>query len=287
MQTSSFNLVETAALLQKRWKTIGFFVSLSIIAATVTVFLVPQYFRSSATIVPANPVLADKARLFNANIQGLYSYYGSGDDLDRIYGIADMDTTYKKLVDEFSLVTYYKPDGSSLPLQRRKAVLHLREDLNFQKTEEGQLQIIAWTKDRELSARIVNRMIVIIQEMAAGVWQKNYDQSFQKLKTSVGAMEQDYQQLSDSLPMLTGSSRELAVAKLQTLLEQVKQYRKTADEFKLATETHPAVLYVMETAVPAAKAERPDKTNSILAAMIAGFIFSCILILVNDRNQMD
>ena len=286
MQTSSFNLEQTTAVLQKRWKTIALFVSLTIIAATVTVFVVPQYFRSSAALVPANPVLADKARLFNSNIQGLYSYFGSGDDLDRIYGIADMDTSYKKLVDEFSLVTYYKLDDASLPLLRRKAVLKLRKDLSFQKTEEGQLQIIAWTKDRELSARIVNRLIVIIQEIAGGVWQKNYDQSLQQLNRSVTDMEQQYRQLSDSLPVMSGSRRELAADKLQTLLEQVKQYRKAADEFKLATQTHPAVLYVMETAVPAAKAEKPDKSGIILAAMIAGFIFSCVLILVNDRNQM-
>lgn len=286
MQTSSFNLVQTTAVLQKRWKTIALFVSLTIIAATVTVFVVPQYFRSSAAIVPANPVLADKARLFNSNIQGLYSYFGSSDDLDRIYGIADMDTSYKKLVDEFSLVTYYKLDDASLPLLRRRAVLKLRKDLSFQKTEEGQLQIIAWTKDRELSARIVNRLIAIIQETAGEVWQKNYDQSLQQLKRSVTGMEQEYRQLSDSLPAMRGSERELAADKLQTLLEQVKQYRKAGDEFTLAAQTHPAVLYVMEAAVPAAKAEKPDKSIFILAAMIAGFIFSCVLILVNDRNQM-
>jgi len=104
MQTSSFNLVQTVALLQKRWKTILFFVLATVAVASVTVFLVPQYFRSSAIIVSANPALADKARLFNSNIQNLYSYFGSGDDLDRIYGIADMDITYKKLVDEFSLI---------------------------------------------------------------------------------------------------------------------------------------------------------------------------------------
>lgn len=286
MPTSSFNLVDAAAVLQKRWKTIGLFVSVTIIVATITVFLVPQYFRSSVILVPANSVLADKARLFNNNIQNLYSYFGSGDDLDRISGIANMDTVYKKLVDEFSLINYYKLDEDSLPLLRRKAVLHLRTDLGFQKTEEGQLKIIAWTKDRDLSARMATRMVSIIQEIAGGVWQKNYQESLQKLNTSIGSMEKEYLQLSDSLPSMIGSSQQLGVAKQQTLLEQVKQYRKAADEFKLAAATPPAVLYVMETAAPAAKAERPDKTNIILIAMIAGFVFSCLLVLVNDRNQM-
>lgn len=284
MQTSSFNLVTTTSVLQNRWKTIALFTLLTVAAAAITVFVVPPYYRSSATIVSANPVLADKARLFNSNIQGLYSYFGSGDDLDRIAGIADMDTVYKKLADEFSLVTYYKLDGDSLPLLRRKAVLHLRKDLHLQKTEQGQLQIIAWTKDKQLSAAIVNRLVAIIEEIETGLWQKNYAQSLLKINTAVTGMEQEYEALGDSLPAIQGGKKELAIATMQTILEQIKQYRKTADEFKLATEAHPAVLYVMEAAVPAVKAERPDKISIIIAALLAGFIFSSLLVLVNSRQ---
>lgn len=285
MQTS-FNLVNTSAVLQKQWKTLLAFTLVTTLAAALTVNLVPKYFRSSATIVSANPALADKARLFNTNIQGLYSYFGSGDDLDRISGIADMDTTYKKLVDEFSLVSYYKFEGDSLPLLRRKAVLRLRKDLGFQKTEQGQLKIIAWTKDSQLSANLVNRTVAIIKEIENGIWQQNYDQSLVKLNASIADMERRYQTLSDSVTIMKGGKHELAVTNMQTLLEQLNQYRKSADEFILAKETNPAVLYVMEAGVPAVKAERPDKINIIIAVMIAGFIFSSILILVNDRNLM-
>ena len=284
MQTSSFNLVNTVSVLQNRWKTIALFTLVTVAAAAITVFAVPPYYRSSATIVSANPLLADKARLFNSNIQGLYSYFGSGDDLDRIAGIADMDTVYKKLSDEFSLVTYYKLDGNSLPLLRRKAVLRLRKDLHLQKTEQGQLQIIAWTKDKQLSAAIVNRLVALIEEIETSVWQKNYEQSLLKINTAVTAMEQEYETLGDSLPAIQGGKKELATATMQTILEQIKQYRKTADEFKLAAEAHPAVLYVMEAAVPAVKAERPDKISIIIGALLAGFIFSSLLVLVNNRQ---
>jgi len=95
--------------------------------------LVPKYYRSFAILVPANPALADKARLFNTNIEGLYSYFGTGDDLDRLFGIASMDTVYKQLVDSFHLVDYYQLTNADKGINRRKAVLELREDLTFQK----------------------------------------------------------------------------------------------------------------------------------------------------------
>ena len=110
--------------------------------------------------------------------------------------------------------------------------------------------------------------------------------NLEKLNASILNMESRYQMLSDSIGLTKGGRHELAVTQMQTLLEQLKQYRKSADEFTLAKETNPAALYVMEPAVPAVKAERPDKINIIIAAVIAGFVFSSILVLVNDRNRM-
>lgn len=285
MQNSSFNLVQTIAVLKKQWKIILLFVVGSVTAATLSVFSVPKQFKSTATIISANPVLADKARLFNTNIQGLYSYFGSGDDLDRIFGIADMDTTFKKLVNEFSLVSYYQLDHDSLPILMRKAVLLLRKDLSLQKTEQAQIKMIAWTKDRILSAAIVNRMVAIIQEAEASIWQKNYEQANAKLKISIAEMETEYRLLSETNATTVGGKHDLAIANMQTLLEQIKQYRKTANEFTLATQTPPAVLYVMEPGVPAAKAERPDKLLIIFIAFIAGIFVSSVWVLINDRKN--
>ena len=286
MQNSSFNLVQTTTALQKQWKTIVGFVLASAVVAAVTVFVVPPYFKSTATVVSANPALADKARLFNNNIQNLYSYYGSGDDLDRINGVADMDVTYEKLVDEFSLISYYKLSDDSLPILKRKAVLRLRKDLFCQKTEQAQLKIIAWTKDKQLSANLVNRMVAIIQEIETNIWLKNYLASAEKINSSIITKENEYKLLSDSLLKIPKNNTALVMGHLQTLAEQINQYRKTADEFALAAANPPAVLYSLESGAPAAKAERPDKAGIIIAACIAGFLFSCLLILVNDRKNM-
>jgi uncharacterized protein involved in exopolysaccharide biosynthesis len=282
---NSFNLVQAGAVIQQRWKAIAIFTVVTAIVAAVTVFIVPPYFRSAATIVSANPVLADKARLFNSNIQGLYSYFGSGDDLNRINGIADMDTTYKKLVDEFELIKYYGLGGDSPAVLRSRAVSNLRSDLGFERTDQGQLKIIAWTRQKELSANLVNRMVALVTEMETAVWQNNYTQALSNLDATIADMQQRYRQLTDSMPADGGALRELTVARQQTLLEQLKQYQKSADEIRVAAQTRPAALYVLEAATPAARAERPAKLEIILAAAAAGFIFAWLLLLFSDRNK--
>lgn len=289
MQTA-FNLVDAGNAIQRGWKTIAALTLLSVIAAAVTVFLLPPYYRSAATIVPGNTVLADKARLFNNNIQHLYSYFGSGDDIDRIYGIADMDTSYKQLVDEFALADYYNLTGDDRAEQRSKAVLCLRKDLDFQRTEQGQFRIIAWTKDKQLSANLVNRMVAIIIETETAVWQNNYLRSSAALDSQINAMENNYRQLSDSMPADIIKARqpsavEVLAARRQSLLEQIKQYQAASNEFKLAAQSSPSVLYTLEQAVPAVKAGRPEKLSIILASVLAGFVFSSLLVLVTGHKR--
>ncbi len=284
MTTSGLHMANTVQVLQKNIRVIFLFTVFAMFVAFATVMLVPQYFRSSAGIIAANPQLTDKSRLFNENIQGLYSYFGSGDDLDRIIGVADMDTTYKQLIDQFGLISYYKLDGDSAPVLRRKAVLKLKKDISFQRTEEGQLRIVCWTKDSRLSADIINVMIKITQRKLESIWLDNYQQAFSKLNTSIVAAEQQYAALNDSITKAP-SKQVLLQKHMETLLDQLSTYRKTAASFQLMGETVPPALYVVEEAVPSAKAERPDKLNTVLISALAGFLFSIFFLLLKDRRS--
>ena len=153
-QNNSLNLIEVVAAIKKSSNQIIVFVFLSLAIAYSVLLLIPKYFQSTAIVVAANPALADKARFFNNNIQGLYSNFGSGDDLDRIYGLANLDTAYKLLVDEFELISYYQLNDDSIKLRRRKAVLLLKDDIQLSKTDLSQLKISVWHKDNKTSAAI-------------------------------------------------------------------------------------------------------------------------------------
>lgn len=278
-------MAETASILQNKWRNILLFTLLTAVVATITVFLMPKQYRSAAKLISANPQLADKSRLFNENIQSLYSYFGSGDDLDRIMGIAILDTSLKQLVKDFNLINYYKLNNDTEPLLQHKAILQLRDDLLVQRTEEGQLKISCWTKYPALSAGIVNALVKIIETKLENIWQSNYRSTKEQLNLSITQTEASYKQLFDSLSKAPAAKSSLIQKHMETLLDQLTQFRKTAAAVQLIGATAPAALYVLEPAVPAAKAERPDKPAIILAATIAGFLFSLLAALLNNRKQ--
>jgi uncharacterized protein involved in exopolysaccharide biosynthesis len=287
MSDSSFNLLDVIATLQRSRKSIVTFVVASVVIATITVFLMPKYYRSIAIVVAANPALADKARLFNPNIEGLYSNYGSTDDLDRIYGMANLDTVYKQLVQEFDLIKYYKLKGTDTALLQRKAVLALRDDLTLQKTELSQLKIFIYTKDNNFSAQIANRMVDIIQQMAQAVWKKNYDNSLAQLNSEIATFESTILMISDSLnkTSINPTTATLLNNKKNMLLQQINDYQKSANEFSLAIANNPPALIVLERAYPSAKADKPKKLIVILWAFFISLIFASTAALLYNRKS--
>ena len=89
------------------WK---FILGLSLVAVLIALIfslLSPKKYLSIATALPANSLLTDKARIFNANIEALYAETGTPDELDRLEGTAALDTLFIATAKEFGLAQHY------------------------------------------------------------------------------------------------------------------------------------------------------------------------------------
>lgn len=286
MQANSFHLQSTVRLVQSQWQKILLFVFAAVLVAAISLFIVPKQYRSSSILVSANPVLADKAHMLNQNIQGLYSVFGSGDDLERIYGIASMDTIYKQLVDEFKLVAYYQLNGEDQNRLRRKAVLELKDDLSIQKTELGQLKISIWTKDAELSAKIVNRLVEITRIKEESIWKAGHEKMLANFNRSIDSLQKAYVELYNQHKDTKGQRLEMDVIKMNNYLEQIQSQEKVAGEIKLAIDNNAPGLFVLETAAPAAKSEKPNILEVLLLTALFSFVFSVMALLIYNREEL-
>lgn len=285
MQVDKFNLQSTFLVLKNQWKQLVLFILASIVVASISLFLVPKQYRSSSILVSANPALADKAHLTNPQIQGLYSVFGSGDDLERIYGIASMDTVYKQLVDEFNLIAYYDIKGTDQNLMRRKAMLELKDDINIQKTEWAQLKISIFTKNAGLSANIVNRMVAITRNKEEAIWKEGYEKMLLNFNRSIDSLQRAYVDLYTKISDGKAQNQKLDSIKMNSYLEKIQNQEKVAGEIKLALENNAAAMFVLETAVPAAKSEKPNIPEILLLTTLISFAFGSMALLVYHREE--
>ena len=103
------------------WKQIVSLVTITLVATTIIVFLIPKKYLAVATALPASSYSADKTGVFSQNMQSLYSALGTPDDLDMVLGTAHLDTVYCAVADRFDLIKYYHIRNSDSNSVRKAA----------------------------------------------------------------------------------------------------------------------------------------------------------------------
>ncbi len=280
---STFNLIDVMHLLKSKWRVLLSFTLLSAMVAATFVFIMTPEFKSSATLLAGNPQLSDKARLFNQQIKDLYTNFGSGDDLDRIQAFAEMNNTLLEVVSKNDLIAYFdlpKSDSSS----GFKATELLRKKLHYIKTDKDQLIISCLSSDKILSAKIVNDIAAEAELSLRKMVQENNQQIIHQLDSTAVILKEKYNQLAKNNTSNDAASKRLIGAELETIIDQLDQTQKASQELRIASETMPHFIQVMEKGIPASEINWPNKPLIITVSALLGFVFSAIVVL--SRNQI-
>jgi hypothetical protein len=196
-----------------------------------------------------------------------------------------MDTVYKQLVDEFNLVVYYDMKGDDRNLLRYKAVLEFKENLTIQKTDLGQLKISLWTNEPSLSAKIINRLIEITRNKEEAIWKEGYEKMYVNFHKSIDSLTKLYTELSTKTNSDKSLNSQLTTNKLNYILEQINRQEKAAAEIKLSIENNTPALYVLESAVPAAKSEKPNIPELLIITALVSLVFGILVLLIYHREE--
>jgi tetratricopeptide (TPR) repeat protein len=270
-------------ILSRWWKFILGLTAGAVILAFIITLLLPKQYLSTATALPANSLVADKARILNANIEALYPEIGLPDELDKLEGTAALDTLFIAVANEFKLDEHYHIHTSDESID--KAVLKLRKNSNISRTGYGELRIKVWDIDRNIAAAMANSFMNKLQALHQHLQNENNLVVLQRLKEAYASKEKLFNNYSDSV-VKTGTAQELMAAQKATILEQLKQYQLAMDQYELAIKTNPPVLLSVEKARPAVWSDRPKIFQILILTAIAAFLFSFLLaVSFESRNK--
>jgi len=255
------------AVFSRWWKLIIGLTLLATLVAWIAALLSPKEYLSEATALPANSVVADKARLFNTNIEALYSDLGSPDELDRMEGTGLLDTLYLAVAKEQGLPARYgmESDGEGL----FKAARRLKKNSRITRTGFGELKIRVWDENRDHAAQLANGLLDGLQHLHQRLQNENNMAILQRLRGDYAARQAQYRAVSDSMRGSNGSDAELAQARKAAALEQLVQYEKLMDQYALAAATSPQPLLTVESARPSLWPDKPKTLQTVLLTLVA------------------
>ena len=291
-------------VIARRWGLMLWLTLAGTAAAFVASLLSTKLYVGTTTALPVNTLVNDKARIFNANIEALYSEIGTADELDKIEGTAKLDTVFMAVAASQNLVTHYGLDSAAIGALE-KAALMLRRSSDISRTGYVELKIKVWDKNNVMAATLANALMQTINAIHERLQTENNRTVLQKLKEAyaqkleeVSAVENDRvafksgsgvqalnpQTVKDSFAK---NARRLAATTLQLDVnrKELTDYLQLINEYELAVKTTPKVLLVVEQARPSPWYDRPKTSQNVLLAFLVSLLFSFLLaVFVESRK---
>lgn len=261
-------------LIKRWWKRIFAVMLLSLLAVGIITFLKPRQYLSVTTAVPASSYASDRGKIFNENIQALYSTLGTPDDLDMILGTANLDTVYLFVADQFNLFDHYKLKENGA---RTKAASLLKKNTKVMKSEYGELKVKVWDTDKNLAPQLANTIMHRLRAIHADLQSAGNEAILNGLQTGK-------KKIQLQLDSITGVSEPL-VERKKGLQDQAQQYEKLISEYQLMVDSKPPVLIVVEAAKPSPLPDRPRRMQIMIATAVLSFLFALLAALILERRK--
>jgi hypothetical protein len=156
------NLADILSALYKRRKTLLGFTFLTMVLVALVSLLLPNYYRSTTIFYAMSPDVAKPEYIFGQSSAAM-DYYGSEEDVDRIFSIAKSRELVFYIVDSFDLYTLYKID-SQHPKAKAKIAQKFKKHYKVLKTEYGGIELGIEDRDPELSAKMTKAARNFINE---------------------------------------------------------------------------------------------------------------------------
>ena len=171
---------------------------LALIASIVVTKLTPKRYKSSGTVYAVNS---------NAYNDIIYNpTFGTDIEADRLIQLFESNYVTDIIIDEFNLVKYYEIDTVD-PMAQYFLYENYKSDIEFNRTRYLSVTITATTKNPELSADIVNRLIELIDSEREKILKTNVKLITENYQTEYNKKREEVNTLLDKIYALSNTSK--------------------------------------------------------------------------------
>lgn len=284
-------------LLIENRKFIFVFTLLTTVLTALILYLTPREYKSVATLTPINTQLVDPARLFNPQIKDLYPLFGNGDDIERMESSEDWNNIYSELVREFNLDTLFlstlttqlseslkNAKDSAKRFHEAEEILH--EKLFTRRTDNGQLQLIAWTKSPKTSQKLVSAYAQKIESRIRAAWLHYYDTNLASLRQSLDSLETTYLQVDSQTASANNAPNALLQLQKESLKQLISNNRIITGQWEQAKAAIPGPLFILDPPRADPFNYRPKIVWMLTGVCLGAIFFASLLVLLHHRHKL-
>ena len=196
---NDYSLIHVLKTLAKWKKQIFIVTGLVGLISIVGSLLMPDYYISSAIVYPAHPTLANPDPIGGA--EKMFYTYGAGEDLDRLFSIANSGTIKDFIINKFNLSEHYDIDTSSFK-GKAKLAIHFNSLYETTKTKFDALMISVEDTDPQKARDMVTAIRLKMDEVAQHLVKESQFLTIKSLEGGIESQMKNLMMYGDSLSAL-------------------------------------------------------------------------------------
>jgi len=273
-----------------KWRkpTIIITVVVAIAACIVTWFFMPNYYKSSVTFYPTNPIMADRQVLYSQSAGEIeIDYFGSAGDVDRILTIANTSSIIDYMINNFHLMEHYGID-STKEMARYNTKKEFLKNYRAIETEYAAIEVSIWDTDKDLASKMVTHIVTTIDGHNKTMLLRDKKLVVETFKKQVAMKDAEVEHLKDSIGSMkkNGISNESLIIleeKLEDAVEDLSLNKKILDQNLTSINTDFSTVNITEEAFPAIRKDRPSRSLIVIGVTLGCFLFLVILAVLTEN----
>ncbi len=275
-------------LLQIAYRKRRFILGVTGIAAAASVvislWLMPNFYKSSVTFYPSNPTMTDRSVMFGETVSDVQiDYFGGNSDIDRILTLAQTSGTVDYIINRYKLFDHYGYDTASRD-GRYKTKVKFLKNYNTRKTVLGAVEISVWDTDKQLAADMANHIALTVDDKNREMLNKERLSIIDKLASRIVEKQQLVDSLSLGLENMAPSPRRLLLAsELEYAIEDLNDTRRLHEQYSTSVNLGVSTINITEPAFPAIRKDKPKRSLVCLGYTAGAFLSSLLLVVLLEK----
>ena len=197
----TFNASDVLFLIKKKWKHLLIVCSVALVASLIISFCIPEKYKSSVVLYPANSTSVSKTLATDENTEKGLLQFGEKEEVEQMMQMLQSNDIRNRIIEKYNLIEHYRIDPNTKYLYT-KLYDKYEDNVKISRTEYTSVKVEVLDESPDTAAMIANDISQLLDTVYSRMQRERAYKALKIVENAMLEQEALVKNISDSLEKL-------------------------------------------------------------------------------------
>ena len=197
----TFNASDVLFLIKKKWKHLLIVCSVALVASLIISFCIPEKYKSSVVLYPANSTSGSKTLATDENTEKGLLQFGEKEEVEQMMQMLQSNDIRNRIIEKYNLIEHYRIDPNTKYLYT-KLYDKYEDNVKISRTEYTSVKVEVLDESPDTAAMIANDISQLLDTVYSRMQRERAYKALKIVENAMLEQEALVKNISDSLEKL-------------------------------------------------------------------------------------